>query len=39
VGDPLNFAKALVNHKLLDGHYTELLTTGKVPARGSDKYA
>jgi D-alanyl-D-alanine carboxypeptidase len=39
VGDLLSFANALVNHKLLDAHYTELLTTGKVAARGPDKYA
>jgi D-alanyl-D-alanine carboxypeptidase len=39
VSDLLSFANAVVKHKLLDAHYTELLTTGKVAARGPDKYA
>jgi hypothetical protein len=30
VGDLLKFVNALNSHKLLDEHYTELLTTGKV---------
>jgi CubicO group peptidase (beta-lactamase class C family) len=30
VGDLLRFAEVLRNHKLLDAHYTELMTTGKV---------
>jgi D-alanyl-D-alanine carboxypeptidase len=30
VGDLLRFSKALISHKLLDAHYTEVLTTGKV---------
>lgn len=30
VGDLLKFANALQQHKLLDAHYTELLTQGKV---------
>ena len=38
VEDLLRFATAITSHKLLDEHYTELLTTGKVDARGS-KYA
>jgi D-alanyl-D-alanine carboxypeptidase len=29
VGDLLRFANALQEHKLLDAHYTEMLTTGK----------
>jgi CubicO group peptidase (beta-lactamase class C family) len=39
VEDLQRFAEALRNHKLLDEHYTELLTTGKVDTGGSDKYA
>jgi len=39
VGDLLRFANALTSHKLLDAHYTELLTTGKVTTPGGDKYA
>jgi CubicO group peptidase (beta-lactamase class C family) len=31
VGDLLRFANALQQNKLLDAHYTELLTAGKVP--------
>jgi CubicO group peptidase (beta-lactamase class C family) len=39
VGDLLRFANALESHKLLDAHYTELLTTGKVDTPGGFKYA
>jgi CubicO group peptidase (beta-lactamase class C family) len=39
VGDLLSFANALASHKLLDTHYTELLTTGKVDTPGPGKYA
>jgi CubicO group peptidase (beta-lactamase class C family) len=40
VEDLQRFAEALRSHKLLDEHYTELLTTGKVETgRGPDKYA
>jgi CubicO group peptidase (beta-lactamase class C family) len=39
VGDLLRFANALENHKLLDPHYTELLTTGKVETPGGFKDA
>ena len=39
VGDLLQFANALASHKLLDAHYTELLTTGKVLVPGGGKYA
>jgi len=39
VEDLLAFATALANHKLLDARFTELLTTGKVEARGGSKYA
>ena len=38
VGDLLKFANALEQHKLLDAHYTELLTTGKVD-EGFGRYA
>jgi CubicO group peptidase (beta-lactamase class C family) len=38
VEDLLKFANALQQHKLLNAQYTELLTTGKVDARGS-RYA
>lgn len=38
VEDLLKFANALQQHKLLNAHYTELLTTGKVDARGA-RYA
>lgn len=38
VRDLLKFADALEQHKLLDAHYTELLTTGKVD-EGFGKYA
>jgi len=37
--DLLKFANALSTHKLLDAHYTELLTTGKVATPMGDKYA
>ena len=33
------FANALVGHKLLNAHFTELLTTGKVEAGPQGKYA
>jgi D-alanyl-D-alanine carboxypeptidase len=39
VEDLLRFADALENHKLLDTHHTELLTTGKVDTGNGDKYA
>jgi len=39
VRDLLHFADALRAHKLLDAHYTELLTTGKVETPGGGKYA
>jgi len=39
VGDLLKFANAVTHYKLLDAHYTELLTTGKVDAQGGFKYA
>jgi len=39
VEDLERFADALRNHKLLDEHYTELLTTGKADAGGGNKYA
>jgi D-alanyl-D-alanine carboxypeptidase len=39
VEDLQRFADALRNHKLLDEHYTELLTTGKVNTGNGDKYA
>lgn len=39
VEDLQRFAAALLNHKLLDAHYTDLLTTGKVDTGGGDKYA
>jgi CubicO group peptidase (beta-lactamase class C family) len=38
VGDLVRFAQSLLGHKLLDAHFTELLTTGKVDSRGG-KYA
>jgi D-alanyl-D-alanine carboxypeptidase len=38
VGDLLKFANALEQHKLLDAHYEELLTTGKVD-EGFGRYA
>jgi D-alanyl-D-alanine carboxypeptidase len=39
VEDLLRFANALNGHKLLNEHYTELLTTGKVDGPGAAKYA
>lgn len=39
VEDLQRFAEALRNHKLLDAHYTELLTSGKVDTGNGDKYA
>ncbi len=37
VEDLLRFANALAEHKLLDAHYTELLTTGKVDMPGGGR--
>ena len=39
VEDFLRFASALLNHKLLNAQYTDLLTTGKVGTPRGDKYA
>jgi len=39
VEDLARFASALTAGKLLNAHYTELLTTGKVDAAGGGKYA
>jgi CubicO group peptidase (beta-lactamase class C family) len=39
VKDLLAFANALLTHKLLDAHYTEILTSGKVDAEWGGKYA
>ncbi|HME00927.1 MAG TPA: serine hydrolase domain-containing protein [Terriglobia bacterium] len=39
VEDLLRFANAVTGYKLLDAHYTELLTTGKVDTPGGSKYA
>jgi D-alanyl-D-alanine carboxypeptidase len=39
VEDLLRFANAINSHKLLNEHYTELLTTGKVDGPGGSKYA
>jgi len=39
VEDLLRFANALAGHKLLNEHYSELLTTGKVDSQGGGKYA
>ena len=39
VEDLQRFADALANHKLLDVHHTELLTTGKMDTGNGDKYA
>ena len=39
VEDLQRFAEALKSHKLLDPHYTELLTTGKADTGGGAKYA
>jgi len=37
-GEKSDFATAITNHKLLNEHYTELLTTGKVDGPGGAKY-
>jgi CubicO group peptidase (beta-lactamase class C family) len=39
VADLANFANAVMEHKLLDAEYTELLTTGKVERGPGGKYA
>jgi D-alanyl-D-alanine carboxypeptidase len=39
VGDLLGFANALRENRLLDAHYTEMLTTGKVDTPGGGRYA
>lgn len=39
VRDLVRFADALRSHTLLDSAHTALLTTGKVDARGDDRYA
>lgn len=39
VEDLVKFANALLNHKLLNDEYTELLTGGKVETPGGGKYA
>jgi len=39
VEDLQRFADALANHKLLDAHHSELLTTGKMDTGNGDKYA
>jgi CubicO group peptidase (beta-lactamase class C family) len=39
VEDLVRFASALMAHSLLNAHYTELLTTGKVDTGGGGKYA
>ena len=39
VEDLQRFTDALQNHKLLDAHHTELLTTGKMDTGNGDKYA
>jgi len=39
VGDLLAFANALRDHKLLDAHYTELLTTARVDMPQDGRYA
>jgi D-alanyl-D-alanine carboxypeptidase len=39
VGDLLAFADAIQSHKLLDAHYTKLLTTGRVDTPDGEKYA
>jgi len=39
VEDLERFAEALTSHKLLDAHYTVMLTTGKVDTGGGGKYA
>jgi CubicO group peptidase (beta-lactamase class C family) len=39
VEDLQRFARALMNHKLLNAEYTDLLTTGKVATERGGKYA
>jgi D-alanyl-D-alanine carboxypeptidase len=39
VADLVSFANAVMEHKLLDAEYTELLTTGKVEGGPGGKYA
>jgi CubicO group peptidase (beta-lactamase class C family) len=39
VEDLARFASALMAHRLLDAHYTDILTTGKVETGGGGKYA
>jgi CubicO group peptidase (beta-lactamase class C family) len=39
VGDLLAFATAVQNHKLLDAHHTDLLTTGHTQVVEGEKYA
>ena len=39
VEDLQRFASALLNHKLLNAEYTDMLTTGKVETPNGDKYA
>jgi CubicO group peptidase (beta-lactamase class C family) len=39
VTDLLNFAEALMSHKLLNAEYTDLLISGKVDTGGGAKYA
>jgi CubicO group peptidase (beta-lactamase class C family) len=39
VEDLVRFANALTSHRLLNAHYTDLLTTGKVETGGGGKYA
>jgi len=39
IDDLLRFANALQEHKLLDAHYTELLTTGQVSTPNGGHYA
>jgi D-alanyl-D-alanine carboxypeptidase len=39
VADLVSFANAIMDHKLLNAEYTDLLTTGKIEARPDAKYA
>src|SRR5262245_63900594 len=39
VADLMKFAMALMSNTLLNGQYTEMLTTGKVDAGGGRRYA
>jgi CubicO group peptidase (beta-lactamase class C family) len=39
VEDLVRFANALTSNRLLNAHYTDLLTTGKVETGGGGKYA